>query len=159
VPSLETVKQFRQEMFSQSMALIDKKGADYNREQQLSGDTLFNLKVAEILGIVSTAARGSLVRLSDQFMRLISRMQQGVHCTRTMNNPFAEADRLARMTPRGEPFAVPAPLFDFIENELGHVRVWDDEQQRMVEVNYRFTSPDEDRAHLMFRGRIMLRGD
>lgn len=60
------------------MALIDKKGADYNREQQLSGDTLFNLRVSEILGIVPTAERGILVRLSDKFMRLISLMQPGV---------------------------------------------------------------------------------
>lgn len=59
------------------MALIDKKGADYNRDQQLAGDTLFNLKVAEILGIVPTAERGILVRLSDKFMRLISLMAPG----------------------------------------------------------------------------------
>lgn len=77
MPSLNDVKSFREEMFAQSMALIDKKGADYNRQQQLNGDTLFNLKVCEILGIVSTAERGILVRLSDKFMRLISLMQQG----------------------------------------------------------------------------------
>ena len=78
MPSLEAVKKFRQEMFNDSMALVDKKGADYNREQQLSGETLFNLKVAELLGIVPTAERGILVRLSDKFMRLISLMQPGV---------------------------------------------------------------------------------
>jgi hypothetical protein len=63
------------------MDLIAKKGADYNREQQLAGDTLFNLKVAELLGIVPTAERGILVRLSDKFMRLISLMQPGVEAT------------------------------------------------------------------------------
>jgi hypothetical protein len=78
MPSLEQVKAFRKDLFDESMALIDKKGADYNREQQLAGDTLFNLRVAEILGIVPTAERGILVRLSDKFMRLISLMQQGV---------------------------------------------------------------------------------
>jgi CheY-specific phosphatase CheX len=78
MPSLEAVKEFRTEMFKSSMSLIDKKGADYNREQQLAGDTLFNLKVAEILGIVSTTERGILVRLSDKFMRLISLMNPGV---------------------------------------------------------------------------------
>lgn len=78
MPTLEAVKKFRQEMFESSMALVEKKGADYNREQQLAGDTLFNLKVAEVLGIVPTAERGILVRLSDKFMRLISLMQPGV---------------------------------------------------------------------------------
>lgn len=72
--TLESVKAFRQAMFDESMALIDKKGADYNREQQAGGDTLFNLRVAELLGIVPTAERGILVRLSDKFMRLISLM-------------------------------------------------------------------------------------
>lgn len=65
-------------MYEESAALIDKKGHDYNREQQESGDTLFNLKVAEILGIVPTAERGILVRLSDKFMRLVSLMAPGV---------------------------------------------------------------------------------
>jgi hypothetical protein len=78
MPSLEMVKKFRNDMFDSSMALIEQKGADYNRDQQLSGDTLFNLKVAAILGIVPTAERGILVRLSDKFMRLISLMQPGV---------------------------------------------------------------------------------
>lgn len=78
MPSLETVLAFRQEMYDESVALIKTKGSDYNREKQLSGDTLFNLKVAEILGIVPTAERGILVRLSDKFMRLISLMSPGV---------------------------------------------------------------------------------
>lgn len=78
MPTLEQVLNFRAEMFKESMELIEKKGADYNRSQQLSGDTLFNLRVAELLGIVETAERGILVRLSDKFMRLISLMQPGI---------------------------------------------------------------------------------
>ncbi len=74
MPSLEEVLAFREEMHKSSMALIAKKGADYNRQQQLAGDTLFNLRVAAVLGIVPTAERGILVRLSDKFMRLISLM-------------------------------------------------------------------------------------
>lgn len=77
MPSLEQVKQFRQERYKSSTALIDKKGADYNRDQQENGDTLFNLKVAEILGIVPSAEEGILVRLSDKFMRLISLTKPG----------------------------------------------------------------------------------
>lgn len=78
MPTITEVKAFRSRMFEESMALIDRKGHDYNRAQQLAGDTLFNLKVAEILGIVPTAERGILVRLSDKFMRLISLMTPGV---------------------------------------------------------------------------------
>ncbi len=72
MPSLDRVLKFSADMFAQSMSIIEKKGADYNRDQQLDGDTLFNLKVAELLGIVDSAERGILVRLSDKFMRLIS---------------------------------------------------------------------------------------
>lgn len=72
MPSLSNVLAFRQEMFKKSFDLIQKKGADYNRDQQEQGDTLFNLKVCELLGIVPTTEAGILVRLSDKFMRLIS---------------------------------------------------------------------------------------
>lgn len=81
MPSLDEVKKFRQERFEQSMALIDKKGADYNRDQQNAGDTLFNLKVCEIMGIVPSAEEGILVRLSDKFMRLISLTKPGREAT------------------------------------------------------------------------------
>lgn len=77
MPSLEEVKKYRVEMFETSMALIDKKGADYNRDQQQSGDTLFNLKVCEVLGIVPSTEEGILVRLSDKLMRLISLTKPG----------------------------------------------------------------------------------
>lgn len=78
MPSLESVIKFREEMFHESVSIIKQKGHDYNRQQQETGDTLFNLRVAEILGIVPTAERGILVRLSDKFMRLISLMSPGV---------------------------------------------------------------------------------
>jgi hypothetical protein len=77
VPSLDQVKQFRAEMYQKSASLIDRKGADYNRDQQQAGDTLFNLRVAEVLGIVPSAEEGILVRLSDKFMRLISLTKPG----------------------------------------------------------------------------------
>lgn len=78
MPTVDEVLKFRQDMFEESVAIIAKKGHDYNRAQQHSGETLFNLRVAEILGIVETAERGVLVRLSDKFMRLISLMSPGV---------------------------------------------------------------------------------
>lgn len=70
--TLDEVKAFRQEMYDRSMGLVQKKGADYNRDQQGAGDTLFNIRVCEMLGVVPTAERGILVRLSDKLMRLIS---------------------------------------------------------------------------------------
>lgn len=70
--TLDEVKKFRQDMYDKSMALVDRKGADYNRDQQNGGDTLFNIKVCELLGVVTTAERGILVRLMDKMMRLNS---------------------------------------------------------------------------------------
>lgn len=77
MPSLSEVLKFRQIRFQKSYDLIEKKGADYNRDQQQNGDTLFNLQVAELLGIVLSTEEGILVRLSDKFMRLISLTKPG----------------------------------------------------------------------------------
>ena len=56
----------------EAMQLVKVKGADYNRQQQLDGDTLFNLKASSLLGITKTPTQGLLVRISDKIMRLIS---------------------------------------------------------------------------------------
>lgn len=77
MPSLSEVMKFRAEMHEKSMGLIKQKGADYNRDQQEQGDTLFNLRVCEILGIVPVTESGILVRLSDKLMRLISLTKPG----------------------------------------------------------------------------------
>lgn len=68
--SVEDVIAVRDEMYARSVDLIKKKGQDYN--SQVSRDTLFNLRVAAILGVVDSPERGILVRLSDKFCRLIS---------------------------------------------------------------------------------------
>lgn len=73
--SLDEVMEFRRLMFERSSALIQTKGMDYNRQQQGEGDTLFNLRMCEVMGIVPTAEQGILVRLSDKLMRLISLMK------------------------------------------------------------------------------------
>ena len=70
--SLKEVLEFRKEMFERSMSIVEKKGHDYNKDQQASGDTLFNLRVCEILGVVPSIEEGILVRLTDKLMRLIS---------------------------------------------------------------------------------------
>lgn len=75
--TLEEVIAHRRQVFDESTALIAKKGADYNRDQQKDGDTLFNLRVAALLGIVETPEQGILTRMSDKFMRLISLMKPG----------------------------------------------------------------------------------
>lgn len=77
MPSLEDVKRFRRERYEASLALVEKKGADYNRDQQMSGDSLYNMRVCELLGIVPSAEEGILVRLSDKLMRLISLTKPG----------------------------------------------------------------------------------
>ena len=77
MPSLEEVLKFRTDMHQKSMALIEKKGADYNRDQQKSGDTLYNLTVCELLGVVDSTEQGILVRLSDKLMRLVSLTKPG----------------------------------------------------------------------------------
>lgn len=77
MPSLDEVLKFRQDRYESSVDLIRRKGADYNRDQQEAGDTLFNLKVCEILGIVPSTEEGILVRLSDKLMRLISLTKPG----------------------------------------------------------------------------------
>lgn len=78
MPSLDQVLEFRKRMYEESSDIIRKKGHDYNRRQQLGGDTLFNLKVAAIMGIVETPEQGILVRLMDKMMRLASLMTADV---------------------------------------------------------------------------------
>jgi hypothetical protein len=78
MPTLDRVLEFRQQMFDHSRDLVAQKGHDYNHQQQYDGDTLFNLKVCELMGITKTAEEGILVRLSDKFMRLISLTRPGV---------------------------------------------------------------------------------
>lgn len=78
MPSLDEVTTFRAKMFDKSMALVKSKGADYNRAQQEQGDTLFNMRVCAILGIVDTPEVGILVRLSDKLMRLCSLAKPGI---------------------------------------------------------------------------------
>jgi hypothetical protein len=70
--SVEDVLAYRKARYEASVALVARKGHDYNRQQQHGGDTLFNLRVCELLGIVGTAEAGILTRLSDKLMRLIS---------------------------------------------------------------------------------------
>jgi len=72
VPTLEHVIDVHKQMCDEARSIIETKGHDYNREQQLTGNTLFNLTVCCILGIVKTTTQGILVRCSDKFMRLIS---------------------------------------------------------------------------------------
>lgn len=77
MPSLEEVKKYREAMYQKSFSLVEKKGADYNRDQQEAGDTLFNLRVCELLGVVDSTEAGILVRLTDKLMRLVSLTKPG----------------------------------------------------------------------------------
>lgn len=70
--TLEHVIKIHKELCDEARAIIEKKGHDYNRQQQHTGESLFNLKVAKLLGIVDTDTQSILVRMSDKMMRLIS---------------------------------------------------------------------------------------
>ncbi len=70
--TLDEVIKIHKELCDEARAIIETKGHDYNRTQQNDGDTLFNLKVACILGVVDSNTQSVLVRLSDKMMRLIS---------------------------------------------------------------------------------------
>ena len=70
--SLEEMKKIQSELFAKASSLVEKKGHDYNFHQQLTGDTLFNLRVAKLLGITENELKSVLVRLCDKLMRLIS---------------------------------------------------------------------------------------
>ena len=72
MPTREHVIKTHKAICDEARAIIETKGHDYNREQQLTGNTLFNLTVCCLLGIVKTTTQGILVRLSDKLMRLIS---------------------------------------------------------------------------------------
>lgn len=72
MPTLEHVLDIHEQMCDEARSIIETKGHDYNREQQLTGNTLFNLTVCCVLGITKTITQGILVRLSDKLMRLIS---------------------------------------------------------------------------------------
>ena len=69
---LNDVKIEHSKLCKHAYSMIEKKGADYNRTQQNDGDTLFNLTVAQRLGIVDTTCQSILVRISDKMMRLVS---------------------------------------------------------------------------------------
>ncbi len=68
---LVDVLAIHEEICNKARSVIKTKGQDYNRGQQ-EKDTLFNMSVAPLLGIVDNVPQGILVRLSDKFMRLIS---------------------------------------------------------------------------------------
>ena len=70
--SLDEVLKEHEKICKEARDLIAQKGHDYNREKQKDGDTLFNLRVAAILGVVDNPCQGILVRISDKFQRLNS---------------------------------------------------------------------------------------
>jgi len=70
--TLKKVKSKHKKLTDGAFAMVESKGADYNRKQQSKRDTLFNLTVSKQLGIVDTACQSILVRISDKVMRLVS---------------------------------------------------------------------------------------
>lgn len=77
--SIEELLDMRRRRQTTRDEILRRKGNDYNAQQQNSGDTLFNLRVCELMGIVSSPIDGILVRLSDKLMRLTSLTRPGVN--------------------------------------------------------------------------------
>ena len=75
--SKESLINMRQRLNIKADALLVAKGNDYNSAQQEGGDTLFNLRVCALLGIVPSPVDGVLVRMSDKLMRLVSLTRPG----------------------------------------------------------------------------------
>lgn len=74
------------------------------------------------------------------------RKQPTARPTVALTPVFVEADKIARATPGRGPFQVPPGLYGSVSTLLqtaGMAR----------------TDPDETREHVIFRGRVMLRGE
>ena len=76
--SKEALLAMRARLNAKADDLLVRKGSDYNSQQQEQGDTLFNLRVCALMGVVPSAVDGVLVRMSDKLMRLISLTRPGV---------------------------------------------------------------------------------
>lgn len=76
--SKEELIKMRARLNARADELLLAKGNDYNSQQQQNGDTLFNLRVCELTGIVPSAVDGILVRMSDKMQRLVSLTRAGV---------------------------------------------------------------------------------
>jgi len=76
--SKENLLEMRKRLNKKADEILVNKGNDYNAAQQESGDTLFNLRVCALMGIVPSPIDGILVRLADKLMRLTSLTRPGV---------------------------------------------------------------------------------
>jgi hypothetical protein len=75
--SKEHLLEMRKRLNEKADEILVSKGNDYNAAQQESGDTLFNLRVCALMGIVPSPVDGILVRMSDKLMRLVSLTRPG----------------------------------------------------------------------------------
>lgn len=75
--SIDELIAMRSKLWKEADAILIAKGNDYNSQQQKDGDTLFNLRICAILGIVESPIDGILVRMSDKLARLISLTRPG----------------------------------------------------------------------------------
>ncbi len=75
--SKENLLKMRARLNKKADEILVSKGNDYNAAQQEAGDTLFNLRVCALMGIVPSPVDGILVRMSDKLMRLVSLTRPG----------------------------------------------------------------------------------
>lgn len=74
----EALIKMRARLNEKADEILVAKGNDYNSAQQEAGDTLFNLRICQLLGIVSSPVNGVLIRMSDKLARLVSLTRPGV---------------------------------------------------------------------------------
>lgn len=69
---VEFVTERHREICGAAVALVEKKGADYNRQEQNEGDTLANMRIAKKIGLADSYCQSTMIRLFDKMMRLKS---------------------------------------------------------------------------------------
>jgi len=70
--SLEELQQLHHQVTENAYDYVASKGHDYNNLQQQAGDTLFNLRVPNLLGICDDPVQTCLMNASNKLMRLSS---------------------------------------------------------------------------------------
>ena len=74
ITNVQYVLKRHEELCKSARDLVEKKGKDYNRQEQseLTGDTLANMRLAKDIGLADSYCQSTMIRLFDKMMRLKS---------------------------------------------------------------------------------------
>jgi hypothetical protein len=70
--TLKQLQKLHLSLCNDAFDLVSKKGHDYNRKQQMSGDTLYNLRLPTLLGIDERPTQSCLNYMISKISRLSS---------------------------------------------------------------------------------------